>query len=72
MTKILEYKIYDYSRKLIKEKITLKALAERVGINRSYLSEIIKGRPTTKLTAYAICKGTSQFYEIEDLFEKIN
>lgn len=55
----------------IKKYIKLKDLADKVGIDRSYLSQIMNGRKTTKVIAYAISKGTSEDFEIKDLFYRV-
>lgn len=48
---------------------TQKNLAKKVGIGQDYISQIFNGKPTTKTTAYAICKSISPNLEIENIFE---
>ena len=50
---------------------TQKNLAEKVGIGQDYISQIMNGKATTKVTAYAISKAISSVAEIEDFFEKV-
>ena len=67
----LKYNSKDF-KKLIKDyKIKQKEIAEIVGIDPSYISQIVNGRAVSKLCAYAICKVISTDFEIENLFKKI-
>lgn len=67
----LKYNSKDF-KKLIKDyKIKQKEIAEIVGIDVSYISQIVNGRSVSKLCAYAICKAISTDFEIENLFKKI-
>lgn len=67
----LKYNSKDF-KKLIKDyKIKQKQIAEIVGIDPSYISQIVNGRAVSKLCAYAICKAISSNFEIENLFKKI-
>lgn len=50
---------------------TQKNLAEKVGIGQDYISQIMNGRPITRVTAYAISKAISSVAEINDFFEKV-
>ncbi len=54
----------------IKKKINFNRLAQKVGINRCYMSEIMNGRRDTisKTLAYAICKAISPELEVSDIF----
>lgn len=64
------YKFKTEIRKKLKEdKITITDLANRIGINRSYASQIVNGRKTTKVVAYCITKAISPMYEIADVFD---
>lgn len=66
------YQIKSNETKMkIKKYIKLKDLADKVGIDRSYLSQIMNGRKTTKVIAYAICKGTMNDFEIKDFFYRV-
>ena len=59
-------------KKLLKETgCTQKSLALEIGVDRTYISQMVGGRRVSKLCAYAICKGISPDLEIENLFEKI-
>ena len=58
--------------KLLKENgIKQKDLAEIIGVDRSYISQIANGNDISKLCAYAICKAVSADLEIIDLFKQI-
>lgn len=46
-------------------------LAEIIGIGEDYVSQIMNGRPTTRVTAYAFTKAISTDAEINDFFEII-
>lgn len=48
---------------------TQKNLADIIGIGEDYMSQIMNGKPTTKVTAYAMCKAISSNLEIENIFE---
>ena len=68
------YKIKNKSefRKIIKDtNKTQKNLAEKVGIGEDYVSQIMNGRLTTRVTAYAISKAISSVAEIDDFFKKV-
>lgn len=57
-------------KKFLKEnKIKQKYLAETIGIDKTYLSQIVNGRAVSKLCAYALCKGISPNLEIHNLFK---
>lgn len=60
-------------KQILKEKgiKSQRNLAKIIGINEDYLSQIINGRGTIKVTAYAITKAISSDAEIEDFFEII-
>jgi len=67
----LKYNSKDF-KKLIKDyNIKQKEIAKIVGIDPSYISQIVNGRAVSKLCAYAICKAISSDFEIENLFKKI-
>lgn len=67
----LKYNSKEF-KKIIKDyKIKQKEIAEIVGIDPSYISQIANGRAVSKLCAYAICKAISSDFEIENLFKKI-
>lgn len=58
---------------ILKEfKITQKDIAEKIGVDRTYISQMVNGRGISKLCAYAVCKAICKDYEIEDLFVKNN
>lgn len=50
---------------------TQKNLADIIGIGEDYVSQIMNGRPTTRVTAYAFTKAISTDAEINDFFEII-
>lgn len=50
---------------------TQKNLAEIVGLGEDYISQIVNGKPTTRVTAYAISKALHENAEIKDFFELI-
>lgn len=57
-------------KKLLKDKQKKqKEIANIVGIDKSYMSQITNGRAISKLCAYAICKAISPDLEIQDLFD---
>ena len=65
------YKVKPTTKTFIKNKISQKELAEKVGVSRSYLNEILnnsKRRNVSKSLAYFICKAVDEDLEIEDLF----
>lgn len=65
---------YKFKKELsddIREKKTFKDIADTIGIDRTYLSQIVNGRKCTKVIAYAFCKTISPDLEIEDLFTNI-
>lgn len=62
------YKLIQDKIEEIKSKTTYTDLAEIVGINRCYMSEIAHGRPTTKVVAYSITKALDKEAEIEKYF----
>lgn len=50
-----------------------KDIAEKIGITKGYVSEIVnKRRGISKLCAYAFCKAISPELEINDLFIENN
>lgn len=57
----------------IKKVIKFKDLAERVGIDKCYMSEVMNGRRKTisKTLAFSICKAISPDLEISDIFDII-
>lgn len=65
------YKMKKGMKEQIRKKIRFNKLAEKVGINKCYMSEIVNGRRKTisKRLAYSICKAISPDLEIEDLFD---
>lgn len=66
------YKLKKDKIKFIKSKIkTQKQLAEIVGLDRSYINQILHGRNVSKLGAFAITKAISSTLEIVDLFDYI-
>jgi transcriptional regulator with XRE-family HTH domain len=50
--------------------IKQKEIAERIGVDRTYISQMSNGRGVSKLCAYAICKAISPELELEDLFSQ--
>lgn len=64
------YKIKPGMKEQIRKVIRFNKLAEKVGINHCYMSEIMNGRRQTisKTLAYSICKAISPDLEIPDLF----
>jgi transcriptional regulator with XRE-family HTH domain len=64
------YRLKRNKIKYIKSQIkTQKELAERIGIDESYVSQMFNGRDVSKLCAYATTKATSSVLEIADLFD---
>lgn len=59
------------AKREIKRHINFTDLADKVGIDKSYLSQIMNGRKVSKVIAYAICKGTVEDFEIKDLFYRV-
>lgn len=51
--------------------IKQREIAEVIGVDRTYLSQMTNGRGVSKLCAYAICKAISPELEINDLFRQI-
>lgn len=51
--------------------LTNRAIAHKVGISESYMSEILNGhkKNISKTLAYAISKALCNYYEIEDVFK---
>ena len=45
-----------------------KDLAQEIGVDKSYISQIANQRGISKLCAYAVCKAISPDLEIRDLF----
>jgi len=66
------FKIKPKMKEQIRKIIKFNELAERVGVGRCYISEVMNGRKTTKLLAYSICKAVSPNIEIADLFDRVN
>ena len=64
------YKIKPEVKNQIRKVIRFNKLAEKVGINKCYMSEIMNGRRETisKTLAFSICKAISPDLEIENLF----
>ena len=48
--------------------ITQKEIAEVIGVDRTYISQMTNGRCVSKLCAYAVCKAISWNLEINNLF----
>lgn len=68
------YTIKPGVKEVIKKHIKFTQLAEIVGLNASYMSEIVNGRrqDISKTTAYAITKAISPNLEINDLFNVVD
>lgn len=66
----LYYKIKPGMKDIIRKQIRFNKLADIVGINHCYMSEIMNGRRKTisKTVAYSICKAISPNLEISDIF----
>lgn len=45
-----------------------KEIAEIIGVDKTYISQMANGREVSKLCAYSICKVINADFEIEDLF----
>lgn len=59
-------------KKILKDNGTnQRKISEMVGITEGFISQIISGKGTSKLSAFAICKSISPDFEIENLFMKI-
>ena len=66
------YKIKPGMKKQIRKLIRYNVLAEKVGIGKCYMSEIVNGRETSSKTlVFSICKAISPDIEITDLFDII-
>lgn len=66
------YKLKQGMKKQIREKIRFNKLAEKVGVGRCYMSEILNGRKTSSKTlVFSICKAISPDLEIENLFDVV-
>lgn len=64
------YKIKKGMKKQIRKIIRFNKLAEKIGINSCYLSEIMNGRTTSSKTlVYCITKAISPDAEISDIFD---
>jgi transcriptional regulator with XRE-family HTH domain len=48
--------------------IKQKEIAEVIGVDRTYISQMTNGRGVSKLCAYAITKAISSDLEVENLF----
>lgn len=64
MYKLKEEKVID-----IKKTYKLQNIAENIGITRTYLSNILSGRPCKKTVAYSLVKYINNEAEILDYFE---
>lgn len=62
------YKFKKEMKQTIKKEKTYTEIAEIIGIDRTYLSQIVNGRKCSKVIAYAFCKAISPMTEVEDLF----
>jgi len=67
------YKLKDGMKEKIKEHTKFHLLAKKIGIDDSYISQIVNGRRIniSKTVAFAICKAISPKLEINDLFDII-
>lgn len=66
------YKLKAGMKEQIREKIRFNKLADKVGIGKCYMSEIVNGRKTSSKTlVFSICKAISPDLEIEDLFDVV-
>lgn len=65
-----KYKIKKNRAEEVRERITNRKLAEIIGIDEGYVSQIMHGRKVTKVIAYAMCKAISPVLEIHDLFNE--
>lgn len=67
------YRIKPGMKEQIKKVVKFKDLAERVGIDKCYMSEVMNGRRKTisKTLAFSICKAISPDLEIPDIFDII-
>ena len=63
-----KYKIRRNVIEDIRARITYRKMAEIIGIDEGYVSQIMHGRKATKVIAYAMCKAISPMLEIQDLF----
>ena len=72
MQKNICYKIKPEMKQQIRKVIRFNKLAEKVGIGKCYMSEIMNGRTTmSKTLVFSICKAVSPELEITDLFDVI-
>ena len=58
----------EFKKYLKDRKITQRYLAKTIGVDETYVSQIVNGRSISKLCAYAVCKAISSDLEILDLF----
>lgn len=65
-----EYKNKKFNKLIKKYGKKQKELAEIIGLNIGYMSQIANGEGVSKLCAYAVCKGISPDFEIVDIFER--
>lgn len=57
-------------KKIIKlHKKTQTEIAKKIGVRKSYISQLVHGKNVSKLCAFAMCKAISSDLEIEDLFK---
>lgn len=65
------YRIKEGIKNDIRKHIKFKQLAEIVGVNPCYMSEIMNGRrkSISKTVAFSVCKAISPDLEIEDIFD---
>ena len=68
---ILKLEPYQFKELIKRNKKTQTNIAEIIGVHRTYISQIVNGRGTSKLCAYAICKSISPDLELNDLFIKL-
>jgi plasmid maintenance system antidote protein VapI len=65
------YKLKQAKKEEIRQRISNRDLAHKLGVTEGYISQIINGRKTdiSKLMAYAFCKAVYSELEIENLFD---
>ena len=65
---VLNWSAEDFKKLLKMHNIKQKEIAEKIGVDRTYISQMSNGKGVSKLCAYAVCKAISPELELYDLF----
>lgn len=65
---VLNWSAEDFKKLLKMHNIKQKEIAEKIGVDRTYISQMSNGKGVSKLCAYAVCKAVSPELELYDLF----